>query len=264
MSQTSTLGDGPQHTRRQLGILAPASLLLGGLLRPAEALARDWPWHSSTKGSGRMQREERRMFPFSALKIGGSLALELRHGDKPRLELEGDDNILPMIEAVVEDTTLTLRQTQGIKPTRLKMVLHTPMLDSISVSGAALVRCDAWSAQRLTLKAGGAGVLRFEGLQLQKLFAETGGSATLAMDGSVDELVAEMGGSSVLRAPKLVARSAVVKLGGSSTAVVNATQSLRVAAGGASVLRYHGQPPQTELSKSGAAAIHAVADGSAR
>lgn len=243
---------------QRLRVAAPASLLLSALLLPDEALASDWPWPGgSTKGSGRMKREERRMFPFSALKIGGSLALELRRGDRPRLELEGDDNLLPMIQAVVEDTTLILRQTHGFKPTRLQMVLYTPALDSIAVGGSALVRSDGWTAPRLTLNAGGAGMLRFEGLQLQKLFAETGGSATLAMTGSVDELVAELGGSSVIRAPKLLARSATLKLGGSSVAVVNATQTLRAAAGGSAVLRYHGQP-RTELSTSGSAAIQAM------
>lgn len=249
---------------RRLRLVAPASLVLGACLRPAEALAADWHWPGrSVRGSGRIAHEERRLLPFSALKIGGSLALELRHGDTPRLELEGDDNLLPMIEAVVQDTTLIVRQTQGFKPTRLRLMLYTPALDSISVSGSALLRCLTWTAPRLTLRAGGAGMLKFEDLQLQKLYVDLGGSATLAMTGHVDELVAEMGGSSIIRAPWLLTADATLKLGGSSVALVHPVRSLNASAGGSSVLRYHGKP-RTELARSGSAVIRALGDAPER
>ncbi|HSW05550.1 GIN domain-containing protein [Aquabacterium sp.] len=251
------------HRARHVRLLGPAALLLGGLLRPAHALAFDWPIPGvAVSGSGRLRREERALVPFSALKLGGSLAVELRQAATPRLALEGDDNILPLIETEMHDTTLHIVQRRGIKPTRLLLVLHTPLLDSVTMGGAAVLNTEAWQAPRLTVNAGGAAALRLRGLRLETVFAELGGAAVLTLAGAAGELVATLGGSAALRAAALQARSATLQIGGAGNALVSAREQLKASVGGAGGLRYHGQP-RTELSRSGAGTIKALGDAPA-
>lgn len=252
-----------RHARR-LRLLAPASLLLSGLLRPADALAMEWQFPGfAVKGSGQLRREERAVGPFSALKLGGSLDVELRQADRPRLEIEGDDNLLPLIALEMHDTTLHIVQRRGMKPTRLQIVLYTPVLDSVSLGGAAVLNTEAWQAPRMTVKAGGAAVLRLRGLRLETVFAELGGAAVLTMAGTADDLVATLGGSAVLRAATLQARNATLQIGGAGNATVSAREQLKASVGGAGGLGYHGQP-HTELSRSGAGSIQALGETPAR
>lgn len=233
---------------------------LAGLCWPGAGQALGF---GSLKGSGTVQRELRGVKPFSALRLGGSMAAELRHGALPQVEVETDENLLPLIELRMEDTTLVVSEKESMRPTRRRIVVHTPGLDSLHLGGSAALRCDAWSAARLTLTCGGSASVKLQGLKLQTLFAELGGSSQVSAEGEVDELTAVLGGSAGLRAGRLQARRAALQAGGSSQSTLWVQQKLQAALSGSSGLRYHGQPTVLETSKSGSAFVKALGEGPA-
>jgi hypothetical protein len=246
--------------RRLLRIGLPLSGLAGLLWTGAgHALS-----FGAVRGSGTVQREMRSVKPFSALRLGGSMAAELRHGEQPQVELEADDNLLPLIELRLDDTTLVVSEKESMKPTRRRIVVTTPSLDSLHLGGSAALRCEGWSAARLTLKCGGSASVKLQGLKLQTLFAELGGSSQVSAEGEVDELTAVLGGSAGLRAGRLQARRAALQAGGSSQSTLWVQQRLQAALSGSSGLRYHGQPPVLDTTKSGAATVKDLGDGPGR
>ncbi|WP_395702830.1 head GIN domain-containing protein [Aquabacterium sp.] len=237
--------------------LAPLALAAG----PGHAAS--WFGFGAERGSGRVVIDKRSLPPFSALTLGGAFALTLRQGAPQQLEVELDDNLQPLLEAEVIDTTLQLREQRALKPTILRLVLTAPRLDNIHLSGAAALKCEAWAAERLSLHLGGAAAAKWRGLDLQRLFADLGGSAMLSAEGQAGLLQAALGGSSGLQAAALQAREATLQIGGSAQATVWAQQLLRASVGGAGGLRYHGQP-RTELASSGAGTIKALGEPPAR
>ncbi len=234
-------------------MLSPLALAAG----PGRAAS--WLNFGHEAGSGRVVASQRNLPAFSALKLGGAFALELQQGDRPRLDVELDDNLQPLLETEVRDTTLHIREQRHFKATTLRLVLTTPRLDAIHLSGAAAIRCDSWSAERLSLYLGGAAALKLRGLGLQTLFADLGGSSMLSAEGTAGQLQATLGGAAGLQAAKLQTREATLQIGGSAQATVWAQQLLRASVGGAGGLRYHGQP-RTELATSGSGTVKALGD----
>jgi hypothetical protein len=74
---------------------------------PARAAGDGWSFKiggfSAVKGSGVMKTETRAVTGFQAVALRGSMNIVLRQGGHEGLQLSGDDNVLPLIDAVVVD-----------------------------------------------------------------------------------------------------------------------------------------------------------------
>ncbi len=85
-------------------------------LSPA-AHAWDWNWGwggNSVKGSGIVKNESRNIAGFSSISISIPARLTIVQGETEGVVLEGDDNILPLIETVVDDRQLQIRFKEKI------------------------------------------------------------------------------------------------------------------------------------------------------
>jgi hypothetical protein len=68
---------------------------------------------SAITGSGHRIEAARPLKPFHAVAVSGQLRLELELGPEQHVVIVGDDNLVPLIEAVVQGDELTLRSTQS-------------------------------------------------------------------------------------------------------------------------------------------------------
>lgn len=231
-------------------------LVLGaGLFAAGAAHAMDWPWRRSPqKGSGRVLREQRPLEPVTALRLGGSVKIELRPGERDMVEVETDDNLLALIDTSVSDGVLRIAPEGSMRPTRLAITLHARQLESITVGGSAAVLCERWAGRRLNLTLGGSGVVRIAQLDLAELTVEGGGSGVLNLAGRVGRMDVTLGGSSVLSAKHLQATEGRVRLGGSAQAVAWVTGQLDARVSGSSGLRYYGSP-KLDAGRSGSGVI---------
>lgn len=263
MNDTET----PRRCTRRACMLAPLGGLGLGVAGWPSAQAVDITLPGGVLGSGTVVTQQRPVSPFASLRLGGSVAVELRQGEQAMVQVEIDDNLQPLVELEWRDTELRITEKKRLKPTRQRIVVITPTLNSIELGGSAVLRAEAWSAPRLTVKGGGSGVVKLQGVQLQTLFAELGGSSMLLLEAAPEAtlatLTAVLGGSSGLRAGALPAREVTLQVGGSAQATVWALQRLKAAASGAGGVRYRGTP-QTDLSRSGAATIRALGASDSR
>ena len=219
--------------------------------RVALALAAAWPLAASAfdvhrlfgvKGSGRIARQPIDVGEFDGIELAGDVVCELSQNQPPRVMLEVDDNLLPLIEVTVKDRSLRLRKRESMSPTRLRLVVDVWRLERIVLSGSSTLRSDKLVAKSLSLRVSGSGALRLPVLTAETLLLQAGGSGVIDVGGQANELSASLGGSGVLDASKLQVRRVSVALGGSAVATVWATDDLSGKTGGSSVLRYRGEP----------------------
>lgn len=189
-----------------------------------------------TRGNGEPASEVRDVAPFTGIHVGGAFQLQAEPGPETRVTLEGDANLLPMVEVASTDGTLRVALHGNVLPDLpLKVVVRAPELRAVDLSGAA--RGDV------------------TGISGASFEAEVSGASTLHLAGKVDRLVADLSGASELAAEDLVADAVEVDSSGASSASVTANVSLTADASGASTVTWRGNATKVEREASGASSI---------
>lgn len=234
----------PSLTRRHCLALAAGSAL------PLHARAFELQQFLPATGSGRVVTQEPPVGSFSGVAVADAMVVDIEQAQPPGLFLEGDDNLLPLLDLRVEDGVLRVRQRRPLKPTRLRIVARVWQLESLAVSGSAVLRAETLVAKTLQLRGGDSGVLKLQALTAERVELQAGGSTVLRLAGRANELSLSAGGSAVAECAALQVRRVEARLGGSAAAKVWATDQLNASVGGAAVLRYRGDP-QLALDSSG-------------
>jgi hypothetical protein len=207
-----------------LPLLAAVGLVVAGC---------DW---QGIRGNGHIVTDQRTIEDFSELHTnGGAFDIEWRSGS-PALTITTDENLVGHIEARKIDNYLELRTRERLRPTH-----HIKVLVSSSIRSAA--------------KLSGASDLSVHALAGPKFAVQSTGAADVTLDGAVDELLADMTGASDLKASKLQARTVQISTTGAASALVNTSETLRVAITGAGDVTYFGNPKTVEKHITGAGSI---------
>jgi hypothetical protein len=190
-------------------------------------------------GSGHRTEAVRPLEPFRAVAVSGQLRLELELGPEQHVVIVGDDNLVPLIEAVVQGDELTLRSTQ-----------------SYQSDEPVIVRVVVPSLQRLHLS--GATEAELRRLAGPELAVTVSGAAEVALEGHVDRLTLEVSGAADLDATRLEAQAVTLRASGAGAAKVHARDSLDVRASGAVSVEVSGRPARVTEDVSGAAVVRRV------
>jgi hypothetical protein len=173
---------------------------------------------------------------FTRVDLSGAYRVDVTCGEPPRLELSGDDNLLPLIQTAVVEDTLHVRCDRPITPRApLVLTLGTQTLASLSISG--------------TVEA------HLSHLQGEKLKLDVSGTGSLDADGEVDALTIDVSGAASIRAAGLKAKDVTVDLSGTSTAEVFASNSLQANVSGAGTIRYAGNPKTVQPTIAGVGTV---------
>ena len=179
------------------------------------------------KGSGNPKTETREVEPFHAVDLGGTfeLVVHVDPANEQKLEVSGDDNIVPVISTKVSGGTLDVEIDGAnlVRPkTPMKIEVWVPNLDEVEVSGSADVDV--------------------EGLHGERFELDVSGSADSDLSGTVDTLVVNVSGSGEVEARALMAKDVEVDISGSGKAEVFASDSLDADVSGSGRVRYWGDP----------------------
>jgi hypothetical protein len=219
--------------------MIPMRLVLLVLALPLTAIAPVTAATVSTgciEGSGRTLTEKRAPGSFRAVEINGVFDVQIQLGQEGKLEVSGDDNIVPRIQTAVRGDVLTIRADQSICP---KLTLE--------------VRLAAPDIGRLTVE--GTNEVRLSGVNNQKLALEIGGSSNLRAEGRTGQLKLDLPGSSKVEAADLHSQSASIRISGVGEAEVHATQALEVTISGVGNVVYAGKPAKVTQNITGVGEI---------
>lgn len=187
-------------------------------------------------GSGNVASEKRDFSDFEAVDVGGVFQVEIVAGKDFSVEVEADDNLLPLIKTSVSGNTLHIELEEKVSTKNdIKVRISAPSIDNINASGAAKVTAS--------------------GIKNDSLSIDTSGASKINVSGETADLKIEVSGASKVDAQGLAAVNADVDASGASHVNVNVTGDLRADASGASKITYSGTPKNIEKHSSGAGSV---------
>lgn len=190
----------------------------------------------SVTGSGKTVKATRQVSEFKRVDMTGAVSADIRVGPACNVTIEGDDNIVPLIETAVEGNTLRIGSKGGFSTrSRLQVAIEMPECEGIKLSGSGRVMSSGFSGGSLDLLISGSG--------------------ELAAEGKVDRLAARVSGSGVVDALELVAGEARADITGSGEVRVQTNGVLRASISGSGGISYRGEPKSLEKSITGSGTI---------
>lgn len=190
-----------------------------------------------TAGSGNIKTEKRDVGAFSAVDVSGAYEVEIVCQKQPGLEVEGDDNILPLVQTYVKNNTLYITSEKSFNVKKaIKLRVTTGNLEGVSSSGASKITLD--------------------GVKNEQLVIETSGASKIDAAGETKTLEIESSGASKVDVRDLRAARVKVSLSGAGHANVYASEEVNADVSGAASVTYYGEPKVVNKSVSGAGSIN--------
>lgn len=178
---------------------------------------------ADVKGSGKRVTQKRDIGPFTSISTDGAFDIEVVCQKTLGLEIEADDNLIPLIETQVSGNTLHLRPTKNYSaedPPKIKITV--PNLEAFSANGA--------------------GKFQISGVNNDKLQVSLNGAPTLTASGTTKMIGVDTNGAAKVDTHNLRAAHAVVDSKGASTVDLGVADQLDVTVSGPSHVTYKGDP----------------------
>ncbi len=222
---------------KQKHILFPCLFFFGVFLATAPLT------HAKVKGQGKIRTETRSLEPFSEISFGGSAEIILTIGEKPQIQIETYENLLPILVTEVRKNRLKIKFAEKVSYKKdLKLHITAPALRKLEFSGAVEIVSDGvLICEDLILVISGAGDANLE-IETQSLKTTVSGSCDLVYRGSAQSHTIFLSGAGDIDAGDLFTEESVVQISGAGDAIIHAEKILRVNISGSSDIRYSGSP----------------------
>lgn len=199
------------------------AIVLGCAVASSRAVDRD---NNRIEGSGVKKTETRDLKPFTQITLKSAANIDVQIGDKQSVTVEGDDNILPVIETNVKDDgqlMITSPKNTNYEPKNdVKVTITVPSLTNIRLDGA--------------------GDINVHGMTGKEFSVDLRGAGNIKLDGKIDELNVELKGAGNVDTTKLTATNAKVNVSGAGNCKVQAKEKLDARVSGVGNIQYTGNP----------------------
>jgi len=212
---------------------------------------------SSLNGNGKIITEDRPVASFHALKVSGGIDIELSQGNELKLQVEADENLVPIIRTEVKDGVLCIWHDEKVMNAKtMKIHLTFKNLDAITASGG----CDIVSSQKLNFNvlktdlSGGCDIKL--DCKADNLICEHSGGCDAKLSGEAENSTFKVSGGCDVKAQEFSLKNCNIDASGGSDVIVNVKGDLTAKATGASDITYYGEPAKVNKSASGASEVH--------
>lgn len=174
-------------------------------------------------GSGIRKVEKRELSPFTSIATDGAFEIDVVCQQPQSLEIEGDDNLLPMVSTEVSNGVLRINSVGSYSTrTPMKIKISVPNIEGITANGA--------------------GKIEVSRLKNDKFDIDSNGAPTVIVSGETKELEIEANGAGHVDTHKLRASRAGVESKGVAKVEVFASDVLNVTVSGPAQVIYDGDP----------------------
>jgi PBP1b-binding outer membrane lipoprotein LpoB len=178
---------------------------------------------SKVHGSGVRKTEKRDLPAFTSIETTGSFEVEVNCQKPVSLEVEADDNIVPLIKTEVRNG-----------------VLHISNTKSYSSGGGIVLRITVPDLE--SVRSTGAGKFRVADVKNDNFEVRSTGAAQVMVSGQSKSVTISSTGAGKIDAHNLRSNKADVKVTGAASVEVNAADELDVSVSGAGHVTYSGNP----------------------
>jgi hypothetical protein len=195
-------------------------------------------------GSGKVISAARPVDSFTKLESTCSADVVLVQGSPQAVLIEGEDNILPLIETKVSGGKLTIstKPNTSIRTTQALIVhITVPELSSIRLTGSGNVDAKNLASASLDLEITGSGNIQIGSLGTPSLQAKISGSGDISIEGgNINSQTIGLSGSGNFEAKSLESRMADITISGSGDATLWVTDNLTANLSGSGDVNYYG------------------------
>lgn len=178
---------------------------------------------SEVKGSGNRKTETRQVASFTAIETEGAFDIDVVCGKTLHVEVDADDNILPLVRTEVSGNKLIIKPTRGYSSDDSPNVRITvPNIDAVSVNGA--------------------GKVQVSGVNNDKIQFYANGAPQVIASGTTKMIGIDVNGAAKIDTHSLRADHAVVDSKGVSKVDLGISNQLDVTVSGPSNVTYRGDP----------------------
>ncbi len=189
------------------------------------------------EGSGKRKTERREVAGFERLLVEGAYRVEVTSGQTPSLEVEADDNLLPLILAEVAGGRLRVHSERG---------MSTKEMPRLRITVADLREIELPGASEFSLK----------GVRNESLKISVPGASKFSAEGETGRLEVALSGAGLVDAEGLRARNVTASCSGAGSITVYASERLDASVSGVGAINYAGDPPTVNRSVSGLGRIN--------
>ncbi len=177
--------------------------------------------------------EVRKTGSFHGVTLTCVLEVDVSIGPATKVELRGPQEWLARVETkVVNGALVASMPGRWNNVPRIKLLITTPELTSIDISGVAGLHAGKLAGKTLDVHLSGVG--------------------SVALAGTVEQLRVDASGTAELLAKQLVTRSTVIDVSGTGEATVHATKQIAASISGTGSIIVYGKPASVQKSISGA------------
>ena len=196
------------------------------------------------KGEGATVTEELLVSDFTGIKIKCSMDVFITQGDEIKVTVEGQQNIIDLIETDVQDDTWDIEFDQCVRNhDDLKLFITMPNIYYLSIDGSGNITGEnIFSVGGISLRISGSGEMDLALEATDKVDTRISGSGEMRLEGTADEFDVEISGSGDMEAFDLTAQDVEVDISGSGDVEVYADEYLDVKITGSGDVHYKGSP----------------------
>lgn len=252
----------PTLSRRRV-IAMTTAWVAGCTFLSTSTPATAWPFSSdkAVSGSGRLALDKRTVARFHAVSVSLPGSVKLVQGSSEGVEIEADDNLLPLIDTSVERGLLQLRLAKGYRlagNSTIRLTVNARQIDSLAVSGSAELTAPRLQTASLESEIAGSGRISIQDLRSERLSVSIAGSGHFEARGNAQRLEANIAGSGNLRTARLAVDNADVEIAGSGNATLWVRQALTVSIAGSGDVGYYGEGLSPAASIAGSGRVRAL------
>ena len=212
------------------------------------------------EGSGTIVTEDRITGDFHAVRLTMPADLVLQPGDAPRVRIETDDSIIPVISTNTRDGVLTIATTRlCVRPTGKPRITVTYRdLDEVAIVGSGDVTGEgSITAPAVKLSITGAGTMDLA-VASRSLSTTITGLGTVNLSGMASDHILTIPGAGTVNAAHLDTATTTVEITGTGNARVHTRDSLTVRITGNGNVQYSGNPRSVQQTVTGIGSVRPV------
>ena len=198
---------------------------------------------SSVQGSGKITSQEIPIENYNQIELDATINLvyEAKPNDATYLMIEGDDNLIPLIEVNIKNGKLEIKQKKNINPTQLTIYTNSPSLKTVNTQGVTDVYLKgAIAGDEFAYEQRGLGNLKADNLVFTKADFKMRGTGDITLAGQVSKALYELSGNGNFRATEMKVTDLTCDLKGNGYMQVAAEGKLSVEIRGSGNIEYTG------------------------
>ncbi len=215
--------------------------------------------HNTVQGSGNRITDVRTVGSFDEIDVSGGIEVRLKVNGTHSVQVEGDDNLVGLIEVSVNNNELKIKQqdnTSISSKERLIVYVTAPSIKKFDLSGATKIIGEGQfvATNQMDIDLSGASQIEVS-VKAPVVNVQASGASTATVAGETRNLNVDGDGASKIKAYELLAENTTVDLSGASHAEVHASVSIKADASGASHVKYKGGATDVKQEASGAGSV---------